>query len=605
MLACVLLCHILQAQEFVNPLPIPPLIESTRTDYHLNVIVTEHNFNPNGSDSLNTMIRTFAFEDAANPGTTTILGPSIAWQFGDSLAPQVSNMLPERTTCHWHGAHVPAYADGGPHQIIQPGQTWAPQFEVMDESATMWYHPHAMDITYDHVQMGLSGMIYVEDPIGKDSALTAIHDLVPHEYGINDFPLIFQTKRFILDSTGTIIIKSQLGYKDNYTYLVNGIKDPFLEVPHGMVRFRVLNGDGKFTYNFGISDAPDFNPIGFEMIATDAGYMDSSYTKDELFMAPGERTEWLFDFSAYDPGDTLYVYNKISGLAPGMIGDSTTTEGYAVDRNLLRFIVGTDPAPPSPIDSFPINLQPLENPPLSAVSNHRTKTFRRDKFMIDGQELNLFNIDGQLMNLMVVNDVILVDSTELWTLDNTTNIAHPFHIHDIHFWVTEIIDANGVSLDKASYPEYFAGPKDNVMVLPNWKLSFITTFADFGTEVRFDSCYMMHCHILPHEDRGMMGQFVVWNGKGTSVSVEDPALSTRKMKLYPNPNSRNMLFIEGESRAKSMLSIYTFSGQLLRSVELPPMQDVLGVNTAGIPPGGAVVRWKTVEGVASSVVIFQ
>ncbi|MEM6771025.1 MAG: multicopper oxidase domain-containing protein, partial [Bacteroidota bacterium] len=98
----------LQAQEFVNEILIPPIINDD--NYHLNVIETQHNFNPSGTDSLNTMVKTFAFEDANNPGTTTILGPTLTWGYLKDLTPTVTNNLTEVTTCHWHGAHVPQFA---------------------------------------------------------------------------------------------------------------------------------------------------------------------------------------------------------------------------------------------------------------------------------------------------------------------------------------------------------------------------------------------------------------------------------------------------------------------------------------------------------------
>ena len=116
-------------QEFVNLIQIPPLLE--QDDYHLNVIQSAHNFNPSGTDSLNTLITTFAFEDANNPGFTTILGPTLTWNYKHHLSPQVTNKIGEVTTCHWHGAHVPQFADGGPHQRIQPNETWNPEFEVL------------------------------------------------------------------------------------------------------------------------------------------------------------------------------------------------------------------------------------------------------------------------------------------------------------------------------------------------------------------------------------------------------------------------------------------------------------------------------------------
>ena len=592
------------AQEFVNEIQIPPLISSTETDYHLNVIETTHNFSPNGSDSMNTMVKTFAFEDANAPGTTSILGPTISWQYGKQLTPQVTNNLSERTTTHWHGAHVPQSADGGPHQIIEPGTTWSPTFEVLDKSATMWYHPHAMGLTYKHVQMGLSGMIYVEDPIGEDPLLSQIHNILPTEYKVTDFPLIFQTKKFTRNSTSNEIeIQAEQGFKDGYSYMVNGIIDPYLDVPSNMIRLRVLNGDGKFSFNFTL-EYENGDPFPYQLIATDAGYMDRSYQKNELLMAPGERTEWLVDLRGLE-GETLYISNKVSGIPDGIIGNSSTTQGYAVDRQLLKLVVGPSTGGFSPIIAFPISLHPLETPALSKVSRTRLKTFRKDMFMVDGMMQNLYNIDSTLMNMMVVNDVVKLDSTEIWTIDNTSDIGHPWHIHDIHFWVTEIIDGNGVALNPDDYPEIFKGPKDNVLVQPGWKLSYITTFSDYGTEYKPSNSYMFHCHILPHEDRGMMGQFVVWNGLGNPpLSTEDPALSTRAMKLFPNPSSGHV-FLEGSSEGKSIVRLSDLRGRLLQEIPLPAFEGAVRLEVADLPKGLLVVEWLSEEGKAVSKVLLD
>jgi FtsP/CotA-like multicopper oxidase with cupredoxin domain len=188
--------------EFLNEIQIPPIVNNL-DDYHLIAVDTVHDFNPMGTDTSLNGITTFAFRDANQTDTTklnTILGPTLIWRYKNQLTPAVTNMLPfDETTCHWHRAHVPQYVDGGPYQRINPGNTWRPEFRVLDKSATMWYHPHAMDLIYKHVQMGMSGMIIVEDPEDdlEDDLLAAIHDTLPTIYGVNDFPLIFQTKFFI------------------------------------------------------------------------------------------------------------------------------------------------------------------------------------------------------------------------------------------------------------------------------------------------------------------------------------------------------------------------------------------------------------------------
>jgi FtsP/CotA-like multicopper oxidase with cupredoxin domain len=593
----------LRAQEFVNDIIIPPLIQDD--NYHLNVIETEHNFNPNGADSLNTMVKTFAFEDANNPGTTTILGPTLTWSYLHDLTPTVTNQLSEVTTCHWHGAHVPQFADGGPHQRIQAGNTWNPFFKVLDKSATMWYHPHAMDLTYRHVQMGLSGMIIVEDPADgqDDPILNFIHQILPTDYGVNDFPLIFQTKKFMRDENGDVAIQADDGFKDDYYYMVNGIVDPVLKVPAGMIRLRLLNGDGKFSFNFKFKNA-DSTVFPAQMIATDAGYTTRTYPMDSILMSPGERTEFLLDLRGFQVGTELFVENAVDGIPAGIIGNKALTDGYAQNRDLLKIVIENSSAPPSPIIAFPINLFPSEEPPLSVVTRERTKTLRRDRF--DVSTTPLFNIDSTLMDMMVVNDVVKVDSTELWTIENKTNRGHPWHIHDTHFWVTEVIDADGNSLDHAAHPELFDGPKDNVLVQPFWKLTYIASFPDYGTQVAPDSSYMYHCHILPHEDKGMMGQFVVWNGigSGSPTSIRNNELSTIRMEVFPNP-AQEVLYLDGTSKHESILNFIDMNGRLVKRLRLPAFDGAIELRTAGLPSGMLVMDWQTTEGRGVSRVLIK
>ncbi|GAB5553769.1 MAG: hypothetical protein Sapg2KO_33600 [Saprospiraceae bacterium] len=600
----ILLCPMnLWAQEFVNDIIIPPLINDD--DYHLNAIETEHNFNPNGSDSLNTMVKTFAFEDAKNPGTTSILGPTIKWGYLRDLTPTVTNQLSEVTTCHWHGAHVPQFADGGPHQRIQAGDTWNPFFKVLDKSATMWYHPHAMDLTYRQVQMGMSGIIIVEDPIDgqDDPTLSFWHDIFPTNYGVDDFPLIFQTKKFIRDDNGDIAIKTDLGFKDDYYYMVNGIVDPVLRVPAGMIRLRLLNGDGKFSFNFKFKNA-NGTTFPAQMIATDAGYLPRTYRMDSILMSPGERTEFLLDLRGFPVGTEFFVENGVDGIPEGIIGNEALTNGYAQNRNLLKIVVDGSNVVPSPIIAFPLSVFPSEKPPLSQVTRERTKTLRKDKFDVSPNPL--FNIDSTLMDMMVVNDVVKVDSTELWTIDNKTNRGHPWHIHDTHFWVTEVIDADGTPLDKSGHPELFEGPKDNVLVQPGWKLSYIASFPDYGTQVAPDSSYMYHCHILPHEDNGMMGQFVVWNGIGNGfpTSVRDNKLSTIRMEIFPNP-AHEVLYLDGTTTQESTLDFIDMSGRLVKKLRLPAFDGAIELSTAGLPSGMLIMDWQTSEGRGVSRVLIK
>ncbi|MFK7933663.1 MAG: multicopper oxidase domain-containing protein, partial [Saprospiraceae bacterium] len=525
---------------------------------------------------------------------------------------------------HWHGAHVPTFADGGPHQRINPDAKWSFDIQVKDKSATMWYHPHLMGKTYEHVQMGLSGMLYVDDPPAGDDdpILVQLHEILPHDYAINDFPIILQTKKFY--NCGEEDEPEQIfteGFKKDYQFMVNGTMNPYLEVPASMVRLRLLNGDAKFAFSLNLGNEDNSQTEDFELIATDAGYTDRSYSLPNIMMSPGERTEWLVDFRGR-AGDTLYLHNVVSDTVrfiPNIIG-SKKKNGR--DVNLLQIIVTEDQAAISPIIAFPISLHPQEIPAFDENTKERIKVFEFTDFTVgvevnprpvfdsltneckivtDINEKNVFSIDNTLMDMTIVNDTVMLGDTEIWTIKNETNDGHPFHIHDIHFHVTKVLDKDGNEIDPATRPAIFAGPKDNVLVEPGWTLSFVTQFNDFGTPIAPQNSYMYHCHILPHEDRGMMGQFVVWDG---SVPTNTEETVTTELSVFPNP-ATNMLFIEGESTQESELRIYDLQGRLLQSQQFAPFSGQQAVDVSQLSKGMLFLEWISGEQRAVSKVVLE
>ena len=177
---------------------------------------------------------------------------------GDDVVINVSNQLGEPTTTHWHGLHLPAIMDGGPHQKIENGDTWQARYTIMNEEATFWYHPHHEGKTAEHVYHGLAGLLIVKDDL-NDLA-------VPDQYGINDIPLIVQDK--ILDADGSFNYPdTRFGVKGDQ-FLINGAITPTFNAPAQLVRFRLLNGSNARIYNFGFSDDRFFHQI-----ATDGGLL--------------------------------------------------------------------------------------------------------------------------------------------------------------------------------------------------------------------------------------------------------------------------------------------------------------------------------------------
>jgi len=217
-----------------NPLTIPTTIETTTINLVLQEGITQ--FYP--GINTNTM--------GANGA---LLGPTLIMNQGDNVNITVDNQLQDTTTIHWHGMHISPENDGGPHSIIYPGTTWNPQFTVLDKAGLYWYHPHLHMKTNEHVSKGIAGLIIVRD--SEEAGLN-----LPQTYGVDEFPIVMQTKGF--DASGQILIHTE----SDTLPMVNGTVDAFVDFPAQVVRLRVLNGSSQRTIEFGFSDNRSFSLIG-------------------------------------------------------------------------------------------------------------------------------------------------------------------------------------------------------------------------------------------------------------------------------------------------------------------------------------------------------
>lgn len=442
-----------------------------------------------------------------------LLGPTIILNRYQQVTMNVTNMLGEPSTLHWHGMHVAPENDGGPHVVIQNNTTWSPSFQVLDWASTPWYHPHLHMKTNEHVQKGIAGMIIVRDTF--EAALS-----LPRRYGIDDFPLVVQTKAF--DNNNQIVIESAL----DTTVLANGTRKAFLNAPAQFVRFRLLNGSSERYYNFGFEGNKPF-----QMIASDGGLLTAPVNLTRIMLAPGERAEIVIDLSLYS-GQSFGLMsfaaefpNGIYGAAqPGMgagqqIPNYTANPLNGSDFKVLDINVVTPSTNPI---TFISNQLVAHNPWLAAQADTtRTLTFspvNMGPTAIQGP----FVINMMPFDMMMINYYIPFENTEIWTLVNQTPIAHPFHIHNVHFY---ILDINGVP----PLP-HLAGRKDVVHVPSgNGTVRFITKFEDFHNDV---FPYMYHCHMLTHEDDGFMGQFIV---QSPEIGIEER--KSNGFQIYPNPST--------------------------------------------------------------------
>ncbi|MFZ4809585.1 MAG: multicopper oxidase family protein [Hyphomicrobiaceae bacterium] len=477
-----------QASRFETPLAIPPLLSGETLDnrrrYALHV-------QPGVSEFL--------------PGVKTptigvngpYLGPTVQMREGDDVEMVVTNGLREPTTLHWHGLHVPAAQDGGPHQVIPPGGTWSPRFRIKQGPSTCWYHSHLMGRTGEQVLRGLAGLIQIE---GTSQASLDL----PSEYGVDDVPVVIQDRRFAADGSFAYISSMadvMMGYRGD-TILVNGTLSPYLTLRRRLTRLRILNGSNARFYNLGRKDGAEMTVIG-----VDGGMLDTPARLRRLRLAPGERAEVVIEAEA--GGNVMLMGYPIStgrGMGGMMMG------GGEAPFPILELRAGKLETSPSILAN-----RLAAQPAWFSAKASRTRTFDLEMGMMGGGmgrgmghgsgmrggmagagQGHMMGINGRAMDLSRIDERVPLGAIEIWEVRNRTPIDHPFHIHDVQF---RIIDRDG----QPPRPEEL-GLKDTVVVEAGGVVRVMAEFADFADPVR---PYMYHCHILEHEDAGMMGQFVV------------------------------------------------------------------------------------------------
>ena len=466
-------------------------------------------------------------------------GPTLLLRNGDSVSIMVHNQMGDTTTMHWHGLHVAPGNDGGPFSMIMNGMDWNPQFVVRNNAATYWYHPHMMAKTAAQAIKGDAGLIIV-----KDAAEAAL--VLPRRYGIDDFPIVVQSVE--LDTNNQFMPKGMV----DSVILVNGTDSPYVNMPAQIVRMRLLNASGERTFNFGFTANRSFKIIG-----TDGGLLTAPVTATRIRLSPGERAEILMDLSGL-VGQTIFLESYAAELPMGVQGGPTmpmppssppmNSPLNGIDFNILQINVVSPTA--APVTTMPTSLIPDTPYPESSATAWRTINMTADSMMVmDGP----FYFNHNLFDMMRIDYRIPLNNVEVWTLYDSTMVAHPFHLHDVHFY---ILDRNGV----APGPEE-RGRKDVVLIQSMERVRFIAKFTDFADTT---IPYMYHCHILMHEDDGMMGQFKV----GTEYTgVTTIPLNNNSIKLYPNPATDNLnIALENSlNGSPAGISIYDAMGRAVYS----------------------------------------
>jgi spore coat protein A len=406
----------------------------------------------------------------------------------------------KRIVTHLHGGHLPARVDGQPEFTILPGEIDIYEYPNNQEAGTVWYHDHALGITRLNVYGGMAGFYLIadsEDTLGPDNAF----GLPSGEYEIG---LAIQDRTFNTD--GSLFYNAQLedAFKGD-KIVVNGKVWPFLNVKQGKYRFRLLNGSQSREYIYRLENITDpGNDPSFILVGTDLGLVSAPIDLGNTIgpVSPAERMDVVIDFSGFPTGTEIIFRNDEQALP--------------LLPNIMKFIVTNQIGYTGTISSTLRNVAPLDTIGVPV------RYFRLSKESVPcsndpGRTVNEWHVeslDGPGGNTTGkkwddLNDFPVLGTREIWEFENPTNSMHPMHVHLVRFQVVskETIGGQTILLDPWETNTW----KDTVRVPANSRVRIIMDFEDYLGR------YAQHCHILDHEDHEMMRQFQTTNNPAYAV----------------------------------------------------------------------------------------
>lgn len=438
------------------------------------------------------------------------LPPVIRAKRGDEMFLTLINELDDMSTIHWHGFKVPGPEDGGPTEPVSPNATRTYNFTLDQPAASLWFHPHPHGQTAEQVYRGLAGVFMLTDAV--DEQLRQGNQVPADEH---DIPILVQDRLFEAEVSGERL----LTYSDDHmsgfgmmggTALVNGVELPKLDVETRQYTLRLYNASNSRTYDFALSDGRTFYIIG-----SDGGWMPTPVQADHVVLSAGERAAIVIDFGSDEPGDRLILISRpfMGGPAMGMSQfDSSDQHGGmggmggghhggmngsgepkfpGEGADIMRFDVSS-----ATVDNVQLYDRLPDGAEIWARLSEQDATAERSFVMSWSHAPGVFLINGKQYAEDRIDELVEAGATEVWEITNVSPVPHPFHAHAIQW---QVLDRNGNAPSGAEL-----GWKDTVLVNPGERVRIIGRFepVNYGH-------YVYHCHILEHEDAGMMGLFEV------------------------------------------------------------------------------------------------
>lgn len=390
----------------------------------------------------------------------SVPGPTLEVEEGDHVIVHFRNGLPEETTVHWHGLHLPFADDGSPFHPIALGEEYTYSFTVPPGTAgTYLYHPHPNHRTAWQMGMGLYGAVVIRDP----------EDPLAH---LPEKLLILSDNRFRADGSlhfadpgskqGRLDAKNG---REGEVLFVNDEVMPTVPIRSGEVqRWRVINASGARVYRLALAGHT------FLHVGSDGGLFERAVEVEEVTLANTERVELLVRGTA-EPGSTA----TLQALPYDRYMPQFRPDDWEETRDVLTLQYTTEP--PVASASIPETLRPI--PALDPAEATTTRVIR----MSQGR------LNGEVMDMERVDESARLGATEIWEVRNLVGMDHPFHLHGFSF---QVISRNGE-------PAIYRSWKDTVNVPKRESVRFAVRYDDHPGK------WMFHCHILNHEDDGMMG----------------------------------------------------------------------------------------------------
>ncbi|MDK9695268.1 MAG: multicopper oxidase domain-containing protein [Siculibacillus sp.] len=436
----------------------------------------------------------------------THLGPTLRVTRGTRPKVRLINRLARPTNVHWHGLLVPSSQDAATHPGLRTGESWETRLDVDQPAATLWYHAHIHGRTARDVHDGLAGMMIVEDAESAGLGL-------PSTWGVDDIPLVLQDRVF--DEAGRPVFEMtparvEHGFRGP-DMIVNGVTEAVAKVPARLVRLRLLNAANARNFRLFFEDNRNFR-----LIATDGGFLREPAELSLLVLTPGERAEILVDFAEghgvllTGPDGHEHRSGAHGAILPDVIDRPARLVAFEAARDELPTakvparLAGSTALdrPPAGVRRRRFELRVLPNPAASgggldphAMHRSMTRGSVDRATETDSAPPLLLTINGRSFAMERIDEKVDLGASEIWEIVSP-DMAHPFHVHGVHFAV--------LSEDGGTPKAWNRGPKDTVLVENGAEL--LVTFAHPADAAR---PFLYHCHLLEHEDGGMMGTFTV------------------------------------------------------------------------------------------------